>query len=44
MTDTAGEESDSSFVKPVYVYRGPKWLADLKLRFGRWLETRGWAW
>ena len=26
-----------------YVYTGPKWLADLKFRLGRWLEEeRGW--
>jgi len=40
MTSQLEEDDDPSFVQPVYVYRGPKWLADLKLRFGKWLEER----
>jgi hypothetical protein len=42
MTET-GDGDESSPVQPVYVYTGPKFLADLKLRIGRWLEEeRGW--
>ncbi|MFC7078846.1 hypothetical protein [Halorussus caseinilyticus] len=38
-----GEDDEPSIVQPVYVYTGPKFLADLKLRIGEWLdERRGW--
>lgn len=40
MTGTADENDEPGIVQPVYVYRGPKWLAELKLRFGKWLEDR----
>ena len=39
---TATDDSDEqSLVRPEYVYTGgSKRLADLKLRFGKWLEER----
>ena len=37
------ENDESDVVRGEYVYTGPKFLADLKLRFGKWLEEeRGW--
>ncbi|AFK20656.1 hypothetical protein E6P09_02900 [Haloferax mediterranei ATCC 33500] len=38
MTDE--DEERERITQPVYVYTGPRWLADAKVRFGRWLESR----
>lgn len=39
--DTKGDDG-SNDVEPVYVYTGPKPIADLKIRLADWLERRGW--
>lgn len=37
---TEGDE-DTSIGRPVYLYTGPKPIADAKIRFGEWLEEKG---
>lgn len=31
---------DLTEFRPGYIYIGPKFLVDLKIRFGKWLEER----
>lgn len=36
------EEDEPRLARPVYVYTGPKIIADSKIRLAKWLERRGW--
>lgn len=41
--DDIDDSIESDTVKGEYVYTGPKFLADLQVRIGKWLEEeRGW--
>lgn len=41
-TDAETGDDDASSVEPMYVYTGPKPIADLKMRLAKWLERKGW--
>jgi hypothetical protein len=34
------EDESEQITQPLTVYTGPRWLADLKVNFGEWLEKR----
>ena len=34
--------NEENTVEPMYVYTGPKIIADSKMRLAEWLERRGW--
>lgn len=38
---SASSEDDQRLVRGVYVYTGPKIIADSKMRLAEWLERRG---
>lgn len=40
--DTTVDGDDPKLTRPVYVYTGPKIIADSKIRLAEWLERRGW--
>lgn len=40
--DSTDDEEKPQLVRGVYVYTGPKIIADSKIRLARWLERRGW--
>jgi len=40
MGNGAKGDDSSSDVEPVYIYTGPKPIADLKMRLADWLERR----
>jgi len=40
--DAAVDEGESKLTEPMYVYTGPKIIADSKMRLAKWLERRGW--
>lgn len=40
--DSTDNEDEPKLVRAVYIYTGPKIIADSKMRLAEWLERRGW--
>jgi hypothetical protein len=41
-SEHSSTEGEENAVEPMYVYTGPKIIADSKIRLAEWLERRGW--
>lgn len=39
--DATDDEDEPKFARGVYVYTGPKIIADSKIRLAEWLDRRG---